>query len=110
MSLALPPQTTISDLLLQGRRRLGGGDATRFPQPRMADLLGVSLRQYQRWERGDSRPSSRAAERIVRTLATEEPAPVEVASVVQQVEALQEEIRALRAELAAIREQRSRAT
>lgn len=102
MSLALPDQTTISDVLQQRRVQLGGGDARRFPQPRMAELLGVSLRQYQRWERGSSRPSARAVERIKQTLGEEQVYD----GFVRQVEALQIEIRSLRAELDALRAQR----
>lgn len=106
MSLALPAQSSIADVLYEGRVQLGGGDPRRFPQPRMADLLGVSLRQYQRWERGDSHPSARAVERIRRTLA-EERARDDTAGIVEQVESLQSEIRALRAELDALRSQRA---
>ncbi len=72
----------------------------------MADLLGVSLRQYQRWERGDSQPSLRAVERIKRTLTAQHLVD-DVANVVQRVESLQGEIRALRAELDALRAQRA---
>ena len=104
MSLALPQQTPIADVLRQGREQLGGGDPKRFPQPRMADLLGVSLRQYQRWERGASQPSARAVERIRRALAAEQRRD-DVSSIVEQVESLQAEIRALRAELAELRSQ-----
>ena len=106
MSLALPDQATISDVLREGRTQLGGGDPKRFSQPRMADLLGVSLRQYQRWERGSSRPSARAVERIKRTLA-EEPGRDDVAAIVERVESLQSELRSLRAELDALRAQRA---
>lgn len=106
MSLALPAENTIADVLYEGRVQLGGGDPRRFPQPRMADLLGVSLRQYQRWERGDSHPSARAVERIRRTLADEQ-ARDDTAGIVEQVESLQSEIRALRAELDALRSQRA---
>lgn len=105
MSLALPAQSSMSDVLYEGRVQLGGGDAKRFPQPRMADLLGVSLRQYQRWESGDSHPSARAVERIRRMLAGEQ-AREDTAGIGEQVESLQSEIRALRAELDALRAQR----
>lgn len=105
--------SSIPDVLRRGREQLGGGDPKRFPQPRMADLLGVSLRQYQRWERGDSQPSLRAVERIRRTLAEEQAredtAGVDLrleASIALQIESLQSEIRALRAELDALRAQR----
>lgn len=104
MSLTLPTQATISDVLHERRVQMGGGDPKRFPQPRMAELLGVSLRQYQRWERGSSRPSARAVERIRRTLA-EEQGRDDTASIVLQVESLQTEICALRAELDALRAQ-----
>lgn len=40
----------LADALIQERTRRGGGDARRFPQPKMAELLGYSLRQYQRLE------------------------------------------------------------
>lgn len=106
MSIALTQQTSIADVLREGRVQLGGGDPKRFPQPRMADLLGVSLRQYQRWERGASQPSARAVERIKRTLA-EGQSRDDTASIVQQVESLQTEIRALRAELDVLRAQRA---
>lgn len=105
VSLAFPQQPSISELLRQGREQLGGGDARRFPQPRMADLLGVSLRQYQRWERGDSQPSAHAVERIRRALAAEGRRE-ETAGIELRVEALQAEIRAIRAELAALRSRR----
>lgn len=39
--------------LLAQRVERGGGDARRFPQPAMAQLLGYSLRQYQRLEDPD---------------------------------------------------------
>jgi len=106
MSLALSHNASISDVLREGRVQLGGGDPKRFPQPRMAELLGVSLRQYQRWERGDSQPSLRAVERIRRTLA-EEQGRDDTASIARQVESLQTELRALRAELDALRAQRA---
>lgn len=106
MSLATPHETPIPDLLRRGREELGGGDAKRFPQPRMADLLGVSLRQYQRWERGDSQPSVHAIERIRRALDAEH-GREDTASIEAQVVALQAEIQALRAELAALRSSRS---
>lgn len=106
MSLALPAESSIADLLYEGRVQLGGGDPKRFPQPRMADLLGVSLRQYQRWESGDSHPSARAVERIRRALAGEQARSGD-AGIAERVESLQSEIRALRAELAALRAQRA---
>lgn len=40
----------LSAALIAERARRGGGDPRRFPQPKMADLLGYSLRQYQRLE------------------------------------------------------------
>jgi transcriptional regulator with XRE-family HTH domain len=104
MSLAMPQHTSISDVLREGRVQLGGGDPTRFPQPRMADLLGVSLRQYQRWERGSSRPSARALERIKQALAQEQ-ARDAVPVLDERVLALVVELRALRAELDALRAQ-----
>jgi transcriptional regulator with XRE-family HTH domain len=105
MSVALSDQTSLADLLREGRKRLGGGDPRGLPQPRMADLLGVSLRQYQRWERGSSRPSARGLERIARTLDAERQDDGTVL-LAKQVESLQAELRALRSELDAIRAQR----
>ncbi len=103
MSLALPDQTAIADVLRAGRVQRGGGDPKRFPQPRMAELLGVSLRQYQRWERGSSLPSARAVERIKQTLADEQSREHLHDVVGTQVESLQSEMRALRAELDTLR-------
>ena len=40
-------------LMLSGRTKRGYGDARKYPQPEMARELGVSLRQYQRWEDPD---------------------------------------------------------
>ncbi len=37
---------------------------TGFTQQKMADFLGVSLRAYQRYEAGDTRPSADSAFRI----------------------------------------------
>ncbi len=107
MSLALPDQSSISDVLREGRVQLGGGDPKNFPQPRMADLLGVSLRQYQRWERGSSHPSARAVERIERALAGKQARDEVAAAGNGRVESLEAEIRALRAELDALRAQRT---
>jgi DNA-binding transcriptional regulator YiaG len=108
MSTTLSPEMPIPDVLRAGREQFGGGDPRRFPQPRMADLLGVSLRQYQRWERGASQPSARAVERIKRALAQDQQQSREhTASIVLQVESLQIEIRALRAELETLRAARA---
>ncbi|HWH05400.1 MAG TPA: hypothetical protein VNT23_03055 [Gaiellaceae bacterium] len=103
--------TTPDDLacaLREVRATLGGGDATRFPQPRMADLLGVSLRQYQRWETGASQPPTRERERILDMLARAElverepaPSPVhaELVALRRQVERLRSELDTLRSQL-----------
>lgn len=40
----------LARVLRDQRVQRGGGDARRFPQPKMAELLGYSLRQYQRLE------------------------------------------------------------
>lgn len=40
----------LAEALLRERTRRGGGEARRFPQPKMAAELGYSLRQYQRLE------------------------------------------------------------
>lgn len=107
MHLAVAPaRTDLSELLRAERSRLGGGDPTRFSQPRMADLLGVSLRQYQRWEHGDSTPSSLAVERIRRRLEETRVPPEETETLEGRFESMQAEIRALRAELAELRARR----
>lgn len=54
----------VADFLLQERSRRGHGDARRFPQPKMADLLGVSLRTYQHWEAADTMPTWRNLEEV----------------------------------------------
>lgn len=43
----------LAETLIDERTRRGRGDARQFPQPQMADLLGYSLRQYQRLENPD---------------------------------------------------------
>lgn len=43
----------LAAVLLAERAKRGHGDARRFAQPAMADLLGYSLRQYQRLEDPD---------------------------------------------------------
>lgn len=57
-------------MLREERVRRGGGDGRRFPQPVMADLLGYSLRQYQRLEDPGhpSLPPRRKLELIARRL------------------------------------------
>ena len=104
MAIAVPPATDDLGLALrEGRIALGGGDATRFPQPRMAELLGVSLRQYQRWERGVSQPRPRDVARIKATLAgtaRESDVLDELAELRRRVNALSSELQALRAQLA----------
>ena len=102
--------TAAADLavaLRNERAVLGGGDATRFPQPRMAELLGVSLRQYQRWERGVSVPRPRDIERIVATLSRVDPKGafeqrllLELATIKQELVELHAELDALRARFA----------
>lgn len=106
LTMLAAPTSSFADLLRDERSRLGGGDPTRFPQSRMAGLLGVSLRQYQRWEHGESRPTVAGIERIRRALAEHE-AREAPAGIVAQVESMQDEIRALRAELAALRARRN---
>lgn len=78
--------------LTRERERRGGDDARRFPQPKMAELLGYSLRQYQRLEDPDdpSLPRWDDLEKIADKLglegdelfgdATAEPTTPEVAS------------------------------
>lgn len=43
----------LAAVLYEERVKRGGGDARRFPQPKMAALLDYSLRQYQRLEDPD---------------------------------------------------------
>lgn len=72
----------------------------------MAELLGVSLRQHQRWERGVSQPRPRDVERIYATLsgdapdAVEEELQAELAAIKQQLNELCALLDALRARLA----------
>ena len=101
MAIAVSPVSAdLSTVLRQGRAELGGGDATRFPQPRMAELLGVSLRQYQRWERGVSMPRARDAARIRATLAR----PAHEPTLRAELAELRSQVDALRAELDLLRE------
>ena len=108
MTVASTPED-LAQTLRELRARLGEGDATRFPQPRMANLLGVSLRQYQRWETGASRPPLRERERVLGMLARAElvergraasPLQEELHALRRQVESLRGELDALRARLA----------
>ena len=58
----------LGERLLAEREQHGGGNARRFPQPRMAELLGVTLRTYQDWEGGNRVPSWRNLEEIAAKL------------------------------------------
>ena len=90
-------------LLTASRRQFG------LTQPRMADLLGVSLRQYQRWERDSSTPRPREWARIVaqleldtRLAAAAPDVPrltAELTSLRLQIDGLQSEVRRLEAHL-----------
>lgn len=93
---ALPP------LLTASRRRLG------LSQPRMAHLLDISLRQYQRWERGTSTPRPSECARIHAQLAFDSPTeaapdlPVltaEFAALRLQIDGLHSDVRRLEARL-----------
>ncbi len=98
--------TTAPDLglvLREGRATLGGGDPKRFPQPRMAELLGVSLRQYQRWERGVSNPRPRDAARIRATLLSGDVPAAESHELLHELSSLKRQLAELRAELDAVR-------
>lgn len=50
--------------LLRERGKRGRGDARKYPQPEMARLLNLSLRQYQRIEAGESMPRWRTLEQM----------------------------------------------
>lgn len=77
--------------LTLGRRRLG------LSQSRMAELLQVSLRQYQRWEAATSAPRRRDRERIVAVL--DAPGSTDPPDLRDKLEALREEVDGLRIEL-----------
>jgi len=103
--------------LLAQRVERGGGDARRFPQPAMAQLLGYSLRQYQRLEDPDdpNLPTWNNIEAISAKLnlnasaifgedepVEEPPAPATPPSddlLFQKVEALETAVEALRTEI-----------
>jgi transcriptional regulator with XRE-family HTH domain len=69
----------------------------------MAELLGVSLRQYQRWEHGISAPRERQLARIRGVLAAQGIGEAhDVASLRDEVAALRAELEATRAELDAL--------
>jgi hypothetical protein len=63
-------KTRLAGVLAEERARRGGGDARRYPQPQMAQLLGYSLRQYQRLEDPEdpSLPGWNDLERIMEIL------------------------------------------
>ncbi len=91
------------EILRDARRRLG------LTQPRMAALLDVSLRQYQRWEVGTSTPREREWVRIVEKLQPDVSAhgrsdaltqlERELAALRHQVESLRSELRRLETRL-----------
>lgn len=91
------------DVLRDARSRLG------LAQPRMAALLDVSLRQYQRWEGGTSTPREREWVRIVDKLQLDMSAhgrsdaltqlERELAELRHQVESLRSELRRLETRL-----------
>ena len=101
----------LAETLLRERVERGGGEARRFPQPRMAELLGYSLRQYQRLEDPNdaSLPTWTDLERIADRLdldASEifgDPTP-DVGAVSQddELHALREELGEVRGQLAAM--------
>jgi transcriptional regulator with XRE-family HTH domain len=82
---------SVAETLAQERRARG------LSQPQMASLLGVSLRQYQRWEHGLSAPRERQLERIGAVLAAQE------RDVARDVAALRAELGHLRAQIAEAR-------
>lgn len=87
------------EILRDARSRLG------VAQPRMAALLGISLRQYQRWEGGTSTPREREWVRIVQILELDVTAhggsdatmkiEHELAALRHQVDGLRSELRRL---------------
>jgi transcriptional regulator with XRE-family HTH domain len=99
----------LAEALHRERVRRGGGDARRFPQPKMAELLGYSLRQYQRLENSEdpNLPSWNDLERIAEVLeldagelfASEEPEGV---SRDAEVRVLREELAESRGQYAAL--------
>lgn len=66
----------------------------------MAAALGVSLRQYQRWEGGGSAPRRHERERLLASLGRSAAGDPGVAA---ELTALQREIQELRGELAQVR-------
>ena len=83
-------------VLLDARRRL------ELAQPRMAALLGVSLRQYQRWEAGTSTPREREWRRIIEKLQLDVSAHGSFDTLTQlehELAALRLQVDGLRAEL-----------
>ena len=61
----------LAALLLAERAKRGGGDARRFPQPRMAALIEVETRAYQDWEAGVRIPKWSNLEKIAEVLKLE---------------------------------------
>jgi hypothetical protein len=65
----------------------------------MAAWLGVSVRQYQRWEVGGSTPRGRECDRVRGALANRSAD----ANIAAELTALHDEVQALRAEVASVR-------
>lgn len=87
-----PPQ--LAALLRTARRRYG------LSQPAMAELLAVSLRQYQRWEHGVSEPRARAADRVLGMVDADPRAPRRARALEDEVALLRREVDRLHARLA----------
>ena len=87
----------VGAMLLRERRE------RELAQPQMAELLGVSLRQYQRWEHGISAPRQRQLARIRTVLAEHRAGEAHDVAVLRgEVAALRAELQATRAELDAL--------
>lgn len=100
----------LAEALYRERVLRGGGEARRFPQPKMAELLDYSLRQYQRLENADdpNLPSWNDLERIADRLDLDAAAlfgdaeDEETVSRDDELHALREELGEVRGQLAAV--------
>ena len=72
-------------MLLDERAQRGHGDARRYPQPKMAAELGLSLRQYQRWE-NPADPSMPGTEEMLKVCEAFSRSPSELFGEVEPVE------------------------
>jgi transcriptional regulator with XRE-family HTH domain len=108
MSTFIDKNLPLPEVLITFRAQAGAAGHP-LSQAAMAAALGVSLRQYQRWERGVSRPRAAQLRQITELMTRGSDVEGHVATDVSRTEfsRLQAEVEALRAELDRLRSART---